>query len=117
MIGIIVSIITLLYSSIDSVSNQVVEQKKIVFGIFTDIYYFNDRKTITGVTNEELKEVLSGFHYNRYGAIYTVYRENLNGVKYLNMGYLDGTAIELSCINMIDEIFLNMIMRLLCQRE
>ena len=44
MIGIIVSIITLLYSSIDSVSNQVVEQKKIVFGIFTDIYYFNDRK-------------------------------------------------------------------------
>lgn len=105
MIGIIVSIITLLYSSIDSVSNQVVEQKKIVFGIFTDIYYFNDRKTITEVTNEELKEVLSGFHYNRYGAIYTVYRENLNGVKYLNMGYLDGTAIELSCINMIDGNF------------
>ena len=97
---ILFSVPTLVYSSTQSINRQVYEQKKSVYGTFTDIYYQNSLDNPSKVTNSDLEALLPRFHYERFGVIYTFYSEPLTENRKLYVGYADQEAIELSGLNM-----------------
>ena len=99
-ICILFSVPTFVYSAAQSVNRQVAEQKKSVYGAFTDIYYQNNLDYSAKVTNSDLETLLPGFHYERFGVIYTFYNEPLTEGKMLRVGYSDQEALELSGLNM-----------------
>ena len=97
---ILFSVPTFVYSSTQSINGQVSEQKKSVYGTFTDIYYQNNLDNSSKVKDSDLEFLLPGFHYERFGVIYTLHSEALTENRMLYMGYIDQKAIELSGLNM-----------------
>lgn len=95
---------TFLYSTTQSLMNQLEDSHKKVFGNFTDIYYdtIDRNDTSLDFSDEDLKSILPGFHYENFGVFYTTYKQELSNNKVLHLGYADNMALDLAEVTILN---------------
>jgi hypothetical protein len=98
---------TFLYNTTASTAEIVKNQRSLVFGDFTHIYYKDAVFSPDALefTENDLEELLPDFYFAAFGAFYTVYSEDLDTSTRLNLGYADSVAIKLACISIISGKF------------
>lgn len=89
---------TVFFNTAQSVLDQVERTHRIVFGNFTDIYYDTENSDNYSLdfSDNQLMELLPNFHYESFGLFFTVYKQELNDYKMLNVGYADDEALSLA---------------------
>ena len=89
---------TVFFNTAQSVLDQVERTHRIVFGNFTDIYYdtANSDNYSLDFSDNQLMGLLPDFHFERFGLFFTVYKQELNDYKMMNVGYADDEALSLA---------------------
>ena len=103
-IAILMLLSTFLYNISSSVAKQVETSQKEVFGGFSDILYEPTQYHIKSfnVIQKDTSDFLDGFSAEDMGSLSTVYSEEINESRKLNVGYADVIGIQLAAVKIID---------------
>lgn len=78
---------------------EVSESQKDVYGEFTDVLYLERTDHDFGLDQKDINQELNGVECQRYGIIYSIFRDKENDYN-LNAGYADDDAIQLGHLKM-----------------
>lgn len=93
---------TFLYNTTSEITESLKNQQNKVYGTFDEIYYRDTTFEAKRLSTKDLDELLSSYQYDSYGVFYTIDKQELEGNRYLYLGFADENALDLGCVT-IDE--------------
>lgn len=93
---------TFLYNTTSEITESLKNQQNKVYGTFDEIYYRDTTFEAKRLSTKDLDELLSSYQYDSYGVFYTIDKQELEGNRYIYLGFADENALDLGCVT-IDE--------------
>lgn len=91
-----------LYNTTSEIATSLKNQQNEVYGTFDEIYYRDSAFEIKQLSKSDLDELLPAYEYDSYGVFYTVEKQELEGNRYLYLGFADENALDLGCVSLAE---------------
>ena len=93
---------TFLYNTTSEITESLKNQQNKVYGTFDEIYYRDTTFEAKQLSSKDLDELLSSYQYDSYGVFYTIDKQELEGNRYLYLGFADENALDLGCVTIAE---------------
>lgn len=93
---------TFLYNTTSLITESLKNQQNKVYGTFDEIYYRDTTFEAKQLSSKDLDELLSSYQYDSYGVFYTIDKQELEGNRYLYLGFADENALDLGCVTIAE---------------